>query len=55
MAADTPSQERQPLWFLLLLALAVAGGAVAYVPFLTVLLPVRISELMGGEDVAALS
>lgn len=55
MEADTPPQERQPLWFLLLLALAVAGGAVAYVPFLTVLLPVRISELMGGEDVAALS
>ncbi|TNE35076.1 MAG: MFS transporter [Alphaproteobacteria bacterium] len=51
-AAD---EERQPLWFLLLLALAASGGAVAYVPFLTILLPVRISELAGTEDVAVLS
>lgn len=47
--------ERQPLWFLILLALAAAGGAVAYVPFLTVLLPVRIATLTGSDDVAALS
>ena len=40
---------------MLLLALAVAGGAVAYVPFLTVLLPLRIAELTGSNDVAALS
>lgn len=46
---------RQPLWFLLLLALAVAGGAVAYIPFLTVLLPVKITELTGSEDVTSLS
>ena len=46
---------RQPLWFLILLALAVAGGAISYVPFLTVLLPLRITELSGGADVAALS
>jgi len=52
---DCTDTTRQPLWFLLLLALAVAGGAVAYVPFLTVLLPVLISELTGGEDVASLS
>lgn len=47
--------ERQPRWFLLLFALAAAGGAVAYVPLLTVLLPQRIAELQGGEDVAALA
>ncbi len=47
--------ECQPRWFLLLFALAAAGGAVAYVPLLTVLLPQRIAELQGGEDVAALA
>jgi MFS family permease len=47
--------ERQPRWFLFLFALAAAGGAVAYVPLLTVLLPQRIAELQGGEDVAALA
>ena len=47
--------QRQPRWFLLLFALAAAGGAVAYVPLLTVLLPQRIAELQGGEDVAALA
>ena len=46
---------RQPRWFLALFALAAAGGAVGYVPLLTVLLPQRIAELQGGEDVAALA
>lgn len=56
-APDTLAQppERQPAWFLALFALAAAGGAVAYVPLLTVLLPQRIAELQGGEDVAALA
>ncbi|WP_394730339.1 MFS transporter [Altererythrobacter sp. GH1-8] len=47
--------ERQPLWFLLLLALAAAGGAVAYVPFLTVLLPVRVRDLAGDQAVDVLA
>lgn len=38
-----------------LLAMAVAGGAVAYVPLLTVLLPLKIAGLQGKEDVAALA
>nr|WP_145916775.1 MFS transporter [Erythrobacter sp. QSSC1-22B] len=42
--------ERQSLRFLLLYALAAAGGAVAYVPFLTILLPVRVQGMGGGED-----
>ena len=54
-AAPAPPPERQPFWFLALFALAAAGGAVAYVPLLTVLLPQRIAELQGGEDVAALA
>ncbi len=52
-AAEPP--ERQPRWFLALFALAAAGGAVAYVPLLTVLLPQRIADLQGGEDIAALA
>lgn len=55
MTAEAAAPPRQPLWFMLLLALAAAGGAVAYVPFLTVLLPVRIQDLTGSDDVAALS
>ncbi len=39
----------------MLFALAAAGGAVAYVPLLTVLLPQQIVTLQGGEDVAALA
>jgi len=53
--AEHEAEIRQPLWFLLVLALAAAGGAVAYVPFLTILLPIKVTELTGGEDVAALS
>jgi MFS family permease len=47
--------DRQPRWFLILFALAAAGGAVGYVPLLSVLLPQRIADLQGGEDVAALA
>lgn len=49
---ETP---RQSLRFLWLYALAAAGGAVAYVPFLTILLPVRMSELSGTEDITPLA
>lgn len=55
MQPDSAAEPRQPLWFLGLLALAAAGGAVAYVPFLTVLLPVIVTRITGSEDVAALS
>lgn len=47
--------SRQPLWFLIVLAMAAAGGAIAYVPFLTVLLPARVSTLAQGSDVGALA
>lgn len=55
MTPEASPPAPQPLWFILLLALAAAGGAVAYVPFLTVLLPVRIADLTGSDDIAALS
>jgi MFS family permease len=46
---------KQPVWFMVLFALAVSGGSVAYVPLLTILLPLKITALMGGEDVGALA
>lgn len=50
------ADARQSTRFLLLYALAAAGGAVAYVPFLTVLLPVRITVLADGTaDVGSLA
>lgn len=49
------SGARQAPRFLLLYALAAAGGAIAYVPFLTILLPMQVTALVGGEDVAWLA
>lgn len=53
-AIDSP-ENRQPIWYLALFALAAGGGAIAYVPFLTVLLPLKITALMGTADVPALA
>nr|WP_298930685.1 MFS transporter [uncultured Erythrobacter sp.] len=55
MSHHETAADRQPGWFLILFALAVGGGAIAYVPLLTVLLPLKITTLMGGEDVASLA
>lgn len=41
--------------FLLLYALAWAGAAIAYVPFLSILLPVRVAGLAGAADVSWLA
>ncbi len=38
-----------------LFALAMGGGSIAYVPLLTVLLPLKITGLMGNEDIGALA
>lgn len=46
---------RQATRFLLLYAMAAAGGAIAYVPFLTILLPIQVSALAGDADVAWLA
>ena len=54
-APDTAVAVRQSTRFLYLYALAVAGGAVAYVPFLTILLPVRITTLAGDDAVSILA
>ncbi len=45
--AEIDPPQRQSLRFLWLYALAVAGGAVSYVPFLTLLLPLRAQEMTG--------
>jgi predicted MFS family arabinose efflux permease len=52
--ADVAAARRQSLSFLLLYALAWAGGAIAYVPFLTIWLPGRMTELAGAADVQTL-
>ncbi len=41
--------------FLCLYALAVAGGAVAYIPFLTILLPAHVSEFAGSAALNVLA
>ncbi len=46
---DPAPARRQSYRFLILYALAWAGGSIAYVPFLTLLLPVRISVLVGSD------
>lgn len=60
MLAEAASVEaspptRQSARFLYLYALAAAGSAVAYIPFLTILLPVRVSSLAGDDAVSALA
>jgi MFS family permease len=49
------AEPRQSRRFLFLYALAAAGGAVAYVPFLTILLPVRVGALAGDDGVKVLA
>ncbi len=49
------SGDRQSMRFMLLYALAAAGGAMAYIPFLTILLPVRVEAMAGGEDITWLA
>jgi MFS family permease len=45
----TAAPDQQSARFMYLYALAVSGGAVAYIPFLTILLPVRATELAGDN------
>lgn len=53
---DRVAGSRQSTRFLFLYALAWAGGSIAYVPFLSILLPVRVSVLAGpGGEVAWLA
>ncbi len=47
--------SRQSYRFLVVYALAWAGGAVAYIPFLTVMLPVRFTQMTGTDDISWLA
>ena len=49
--AVAPDASRRFLW---LFALAWAGGAIAYVPFLTILLPLKVVVLAGEDSVRIL-
>lgn len=51
MTRERSPVTRQSSAFLLLYALAWAGGAVAYVPFLTILMPVRVAVMAGAQRV----
>lgn len=59
VAAMTPDDKhrdiKQSNRFLVLYALAISGGSVAYVPFLTILLPLRITELDAGMAMSTLA
>lgn len=52
LAAGAALQSRR---YLALYALAAAGGSVAYVPFLTILLPMRMSAMAGSEAITWLA
>jgi MFS family permease len=51
MPTEALDAARQSPRFLWLYALAWAGGAIAYVPFLTILLPIRITAVAGSENI----
>lgn len=51
MNRPSSAGQRQPLGFLVAYALAWSGGSIAYTPFLTLLLPIRFSDLAGDGDV----
>ena len=52
---DDKADTQQTYQFLVLYALAISGGAVAYVPFLTILLPLRVTELVPETAMSTLA
>ena len=52
---ETPVATSETRRFLWLFALAWAGGAIAYVPFLTILLPLRVVAISGTDNVQLLA
>ncbi len=56
MASTSATKEaQQSKRFMYLYALAVSGGAIAYIPFLTILLPLRATELAGNDALTMLA
>lgn len=54
-AAEASAATAQSARFLILYAAAVAGGAVAYVPFLTIILPLQATALVGNSALTLLA
>ncbi|MCH2486512.1 MAG: MFS transporter [Erythrobacter sp.] len=54
-ATDKDAAPLQARRYLVLYALAVAGGSAAYAPFLTLFLPARVIDVWGAEAIAILS
>ena len=54
-SVQTDKNTKQSLHFLFCYALAVAGGAVGYVPFLTLLLPLHTTQQFGGDALNVLA
>lgn len=52
MTDPNEGREQQPTGVLVAYAMAWAGGCVAYTPFLTLLLPIRLTELTGPADLS---
>lgn len=54
-AFNTDNKGRQSASFMYLYTLAAAGGAVAYMPFLTILLPLRATDIAGNGALGMLA
>ncbi len=55
VAPKSADSSRQSARFMYLYALAVSGGAVAYMPFLTILLPLRATDISGNDALGMLA
>ena len=55
IGADSNKNAKQSLYFLFFYALAVAGGAIGYIPFLTLLLPLQTTQQFGDEALNVLA
>lgn len=53
--ASLDNNAKQSLHFLFFYALAVAGGAIAYIPFLTLLLPLQTTQQFGEDALNVLA
>lgn len=55
IGAEANKNAKQSLLFLFFYALAVAGGAIGYVPFLTLLLPLQTTKQFGSDALNVLA
>lgn len=55
MLAPLPSSSRRPAWFLPAFALAYVGGVTAYLPLLSLLLPLKIGAMAGDSRLGVLT